>query len=119
MTVPLLFGLLLGSAGAQDSDKRSNKETEQSTQFKFLDSTEAQWGRRSVNDSVYLGYPVNAVYQERGRQRLPDSFKGYRPGPIDHSSIVQKTKSDSELEPLDAVPSRIRVNGSERPLESD
>ncbi len=111
---------VLGGSPVAAQNQRSEKETPpESTQIKILDSTEAQWGRRSVNDSVYLGYPVNMVYQERGRQRLPETFRMYQPEPIDHSNIVQKTRSESETGAAgeSEPPTRIRMNGTERSLE--
>ena len=111
--VPVAVGLALAltfvtGAGAQEKDKEAKKD--RSPSISVMDSTEAQWGRRSINDSIYRGYTVNAVYLERGRQRLPDSFHMYKPKPIDESNVVQ---SGSES------PTTIRVNGSEQSLSQE
>ena len=66
----LAAGLVLAlSVGVVADDQKPVKERgkkKEATSFSVLDSTEAQWGRRSINDSVYRGYTVNAVYFERG-----------------------------------------------------
>ncbi len=107
----LAAGLVLAlSVGAVADDQNTEKEKgkkKEATSFSVMDSTEAQWGRRSINDSIYRGYTVNAVYLERGRQRLPDSFNMYRPQPISVESSGG------------ASPTTIKVNGKEQKLPSD
>lgn len=92
----------------KSSSKDKDKKREKQTSFSVLDSTEAQWGRRSINDSIYRGYTVNAVYLERGRQRLPDSFNMYKPQPIGAENVI-----GSEDE---SPTTTIRVNGKEQKL---
>ena len=83
LAAALVLALTVGGLAQEaESGKEDKGKKKEATSFSVLDSTEAQWGRRSINDSVYRGYTVNAVYLERGRQRLPDSFKMYRPQPI-------------------------------------
>ena len=107
----LAAGLVLAlSVGVVADDQKPVKERgkkKEATSFSVLDSTEDQWGRRSINDSVYRGYTVNAVYFERGRQRLPDSFNMYRPQPIN----VESSGGES--------PTTIKVNGKDQKLPSD
>lgn len=74
----LSFGLMLaGPVAAEKSEKAKSKETvaqeeeeDRGPDVSFMDSTEAQWFRRSVNDSVYWpGYSPNAVFIERDQVR--------------------------------------------------
>lgn len=104
IAVALLFSL---SAGAQ-SRRHDKDKSDDNPPISIMDSTEAQWGMRSVNDSVYQGYPMNAVYLERNRTKLPESFPKYSPGKLGNEIVVRSK---------DAVPSTIRVNGVETPLE--
>jgi hypothetical protein len=104
-TVVLLMSL---GAGAQSRRHDKDKSDDQPP-ITILDSTDAQWGMRSVNDSVYQGYPMNAVYLERGRQRLPDTFPKYTPRKLGNEIVVRSSQQ--------AAPSTIRVNGVETPLE--
>lgn len=106
----LLTVALASDAVAQKKDGETKKE-QRSPGISVLDSTEAQWGRRSINDSVYRGYTVNAVYLERGRQRLPDSFRMYRPTPIDENSIVGSGEKQA--------PMTIKVNGQDQPIPQE
>lgn len=106
--IALAFSLSL-SAVAQSSRRHNKDKAEEDPPISFMDSTEAQWGMRSVNDSVYQGYPLNAVYLERGRQRLPDNFPKYVPKPLGNDIVVRSSEQ--------TVPTTIRVNGVETPLE--
>ncbi len=92
------------------SEKRPEKK-EGSPSISVMDSTEAQWGRRSINDSIYRGYTVNAVYFERGRQRLPDSFDMYKATPVDSDTILHSNVKEN--------PTTIKVNGKEQTLPTD
>lgn len=96
------------SAEAQ-SRRQSKDKAEEETPISILDSTEAQWGMRSVNDSVYQGYPMNAVYLERGRSKLPASFPKYTPKPLGDDIVVRSSGASNTT---------IRVNGVEKPLET-
>ena len=100
----LALGFTLSMAAG--AEKRPEKK--ENTSFSVLDSTEAQWGMRSINDSVYRGYTVNAVYLERGRQALPDSFKMYRATPVTSESANPSEQS--------GAPTTFRVNGKEQEL---
>lgn len=96
------------SVGVEAQSRRHNKEKkDEEVPITILDSTETQWGMRSVNASVYQGLPMNAVMLERGRQPLPDSFPRYQPKPLG-TDIVIRSK--------DAAPATIRVNGVETPM---
>lgn len=98
-------------ASSEAQTRRQNKDKpDESPNISILDSSEAQWGMRSVNDSVYQGYPMNAIYLERGRSRLPDSFPKYTPRPLTTDIIIRSSQP--------AAPTTIRVNGVEKPLES-
>lgn len=109
LTTVLLLSL---AAGAQSSRRQGDSDTsDDEPPISIMDSTDAQWGMRSVNDSVYQGYPMNAIYLERGRQRLPDNFPKYTPKPLTNEIVVRSSS--------DPTPSTIRVNGVETPLESD
>ena len=105
-----LCSLLLLSSSANAQRRERLKKTEDPASIKIMDSTQAQWGRRSVNDSIYKGMPVNATYLERGRQRLPKTFWMYKPKPIDSDNIVQSSKKP-------ASPAKIRVNGKSQDLK--
>jgi hypothetical protein len=104
-----LICMLSLSATAQSRRQNTDQKSDDDPPISIMDSTEAQWGMRSVNDSVYQGYPMNAVYLERGRQRLPDSFPKYTPKPLGNEIVVRSSDQ--------ATPSTIRVNGVETPLE--
>jgi hypothetical protein len=104
----LIFTLSI-TAGAQSSRRQNKDKSDDQAPISIMDSTEAQWGMRSVNDSVYQGYPMNAVYLERGRTRLPDSFPKYTPKPLGNEIVVRSSDQPT--------PSTIRVNGVETPLE--
>lgn len=108
VTASLVLSLSSGVMAQKSSSKDKDKKREKQTSFSVLDSTEAQWGRRSINDSIYRGYTVNAVYLERGRQRLPDSFNMYKPQPIGAENVI-----GSEDE---SPTTTIRVNGKEQKL---
>ena len=88
----------------------------------ILDSSEAQWGRRSINDSIYRGYTVNAVYLERGRQKLPGSFQLYKPSRFGIDSIVRaapkQNPSATILQTKTQSPTTIKVNGEEQRIEN-
>jgi hypothetical protein len=103
----LAFGLSL-AAGAQTRRHSKDKKDEEA-RISILDSTDAQWGMRSVNASVYQGYPMNAVYLERGRTKLPDSFPSYKSGKLGNEIVVRSSSGP-------ATPSTMRVNGVETPL---
>lgn len=104
-------GLILAMAtGISAQEKPEKKESQPS--ISVMDSTEAQWGRRSINDSIYRGYTVNAVYFERGRQKLPDSFKMYKPKPIGADNIVRSENSSE-------TPTTIKVNGKNQKLPTE
>ncbi len=102
--------LLFTSLSAEAQSRRQNKDKteEEAAPISILDSTEAQWGMRSVNDSVYQGYPMNAVYLERGRSKLPANFPKYTPKPLGDEVIVRSSGNPTTT---------IRVNGVETPLE--
>ena len=99
----LALGLVLALSVSAMADRPKKKK--EAASFSVLDSTEAQWGRRSINDSIYRDYTVNAVYFERGRQALPDTFKMYKATPVGAESI-----------PGEVAPTTIRVNGKEQKL---
>lgn len=103
--------LSLGMTALAQKEKKE-KDKKEPASFTVLDSTEAQWGRRSINDSIYRGYTVNAVYLERGRQALPDSFNMYKPKKLGLDTI-KNSKADQ------AAPTTIRVNGKEQKIPSD
>lgn len=107
----LVCGLTLSLTHVASAEKRPKKKEGQ-TSISVLDSTEAQWGQRSINDSLYRGYTVNAVYLERGRQKLPDSFNMYKPKPISEDNFVRPVQSSGP-------PTTIRVNGTERELQDN
>lgn len=103
----LAFTLLL-SIGVDAQSRRQNKDKKsEDVPISVLDSSEAQWGMRSVNASVYQGLPMNAVMLERGRAPLPDSFPRYQPKPLGNEIVVKSR---------DAAPATIRVNGVEMPI---
>ena len=107
--IALLFTLTLG-AGAQSRRQGDKDKGDDDAPISIMDSTQAQWGMRSVNDSVYQGYTVNGVYLERDRtNKLPDSFPKYTPRKLGNEIIVRSSDK--------AAPSTIRVNGVETPLE--
>jgi len=91
------------------AEERPKKKSDAAS-ISVMDSTEAQWGRRSINDSIYRGYTVNAVYLERGRQRLPDSFHMYKPSPISEKNVIRSGQGE---------PTTIRVNGVEQTLPEE
>lgn len=95
----------MGTPGS--AEKRPEKK-EGGTSFSVLDSTEAQWGMRSINDSVYRNYTVNGVYLERGRQKLPDTFNMYQPSPIDTGAPLPGKS-----------PTTITINGQKQELPKD
>lgn len=102
--------LLFTALSAEAQSRRQNKDKpEEETSISILDSTDAQWGMRSVNDSVYQGYPMNAVYLERGRTKLPANFPKYTPKPLGNDMVVRSSDSKSGT--------TIRVNGVVTPLE--
>lgn len=103
ISTALALGLVMALSVSAVADRPTKKK--EASSFSVLDSTEAQWGRRSINDSVYRDYTVNAVYFERGRQRLPDSFRMYKPTPVGAESVSGET-----------APTTIRVNGKEQKL---
>lgn len=107
----LVCGLIMGFTQITSAEKRPKKKEGQPS-ISVLDSTEAQWGQRSINDSLYRGYTVNAVYLERGRQKLPESFNMYKPKPIDEDNFVRPV-------PSSGPPTTIRVNGTERQLKEN
>lgn len=103
----LALAVLL-SVGVEAQSRRHHKEKkDDNVPITILDSSETQWGMRSVNASVYQGLPMNAVMLERGRAPLPESFPRYQPKPLGNE-IVVKSK--------DAAPATIRVNGVETPI---
>ena len=103
----LILGLATALTAGALAEKRPEKKDGYSP-ISVLDSSEAQWGRRSINDSVYRGYTVNAVYLERGRQKLPDTFRMYKPTPINSDNIVKSSTNKS--------PTVIKVNGKNQKL---
>lgn len=107
LVLPMLAALVIPAVAEKRPEK---KERGSNSSISVLDSTEAQWGRRSINDSIYRGYTVNQVYLERGRQKLPDSFNMYKPTPIGAESVVKSS---------DKVPVTIRVNGKEQKLPTE
>lgn len=107
----LACSLAVGLTQTASADRRPKKKEGQPS-ISVLDSTEAQWGQRSINDSLYRGYTVNAVYFERGRQKLPDSFNMYKPQPIGEQNLVRPVQSNG-------APTTIRINGTERDLPTD
>jgi hypothetical protein len=111
MAAALSLSLLLSlSVGAQSSRRQGDDDpSDDEAPISIMDSTDAQWGMRSVNDSVYQGYPMNAVYLERGRQRLPDSFPKYQPKKLGNEIMVRSSGAPA--------PSTIQINGVTTPLE--
>lgn len=105
-----LCSVLLMSLSANAQRRERLNKSEDPASIKFMDSTQAQWGRRSVNDQIYKGVPVNATYLERGRQRLPDTFWMYKPKPISTDDLVGPTKKTSP-------PATIKVNGKSQDLK--
>lgn len=101
--------LMLAGLAANAQSEKSEEDEKPQRSISIMDSTEAQWGRRSVNDSIYRNLPVNAVYLERGKQRLPDSFKMYKPKGIGEENMVSSEKA----------PTTIRVNGRVQNLQTD
>ena len=73
------LSLLCTPAFAQSN---TPEDPEREPGVKFLDSSEAFWFRRSVNDSIYHAYTVNGVFNERDKVRLGQEFKIYRPTPV-------------------------------------
>lgn len=67
--------LTFGPAFAQ---KDKDPEVDDEPGVKFLDSSEAWWFRRSVNDSIYNNYTVNGVFNERDKVRLGQEFQRYK-----------------------------------------
>lgn len=113
ITVTLLLSLTMSSYA---QSRRHNKDKEDDpAPISVMDSTEAQWGMRSVNASVYQGLPLNAVYLERGRQRLPDSFPHYQQGKLNQDIVVRSSSTQSKETP-NTPPNTMRVNGVETPL---
>lgn len=113
VVVALGLAVLLSTVASPQNKKSDEpKKKKEATSFSVLDSSEAQWGRRSINDSIYRGYTVNAVYFERGRQRLPDSFKMYKPTPIGAENVVQTGQEQGS-------PTTIKVNGKEQKLQDE
>lgn len=105
----LLFTLSLG-ASAQSRRQGDKDKSDDAAPISIMDSTQAQWGMRSVNDSVYQGYTVNGVYLERDRtNKLPESFPKYTPRKLGNEIVVRSSDQ--------AAPSTIRVNGVDKPLE--
>ncbi len=104
----LLSGLLValltfGTAFAQ-TDKDKEAEVDDEPGVKFLDSSEAWWFRRSVNDSIYHAYTVNGVFNERDQVRLGQEFQRYK------SSEVKLMK----VQPAATGPAptyRLKMNG--------
>lgn len=103
------FLVTLGAPGECQSRRHSKDKDKDPAAISVLDSTEAQWGMRSVNDSLYRGYPLNAVYLERSRTRLPESFPHYKQGKLGSEIIVSSPKDNSP-------PTTIRVNGVDTPI---
>ncbi len=99
---------VLLSIGVEAQSRRQNKENkDDNVPITILDSSETQWGMRSVNASVYQGLPMNAVMLERGRTPLPESFPRYQPKPLGNEIVIQSKE---------AAPATIRVNGVETPI---
>lgn len=82
--------LLASPAQAQDSAKRTAREAKtieqqkkevEGMQFDFVDSDEAYWVTRSLNDTLYnAGGSVNSVNLERDQVRKDDKLaKMYKP----------------------------------------
>ena len=102
---------LLLSLGVDAQSRRHNKDKKsEDVPISVLDSTDAKWGMRSVNASVYQGLPMNAVMLERGRTPLPESFPRYQAKPLGNDIVVRSK---------DAAPTTIRVNGVETPIIDD
>lgn len=107
--IALVFLFSVG-AGAQSSRRQDKDKSDDEAPISIMDSTQAQWGMRSVNDSVYQGYTVNGVYLERDRtNKLPESFPKYTPRKLGNEIVVRSSDTPA--------PSTIRVNGVETPLE--
>lgn len=99
------------TANAQGSRRQDKDKSDDELPISIMDSSQAQWGMRSVNDSVYQGYPMNAVYLERGRTRLPDIFPRYQSGKLGNEIVIRASGV--------ATPSSIRVNGVDTPLSEN
>lgn len=105
----LVGGLIAGLTLSALAERPKKKDGQ--TSVSVMDSTEGQWGCRSINDSLFRGYTVNAVYAERSKQKLPDSFHMYKPQPITEANLTRPVQSDG-------VPTTIRINGKEQKLKS-
>lgn len=90
LVVTLLSGLG-NPADAQNHRSKKDKDSEkEESSVKVLDSTEAQWFRRSVNDSVYGTYTVNGVFNERDKVRLGQKFNIYKPTSVKVGKLEQR-----------------------------
>ena len=121
LTNSLISALLLSLSMTGLAHETTHRTGDGYRPISILDSTEAQWGRRSLNDSIYRGYTVNAVYLERGRQKLPGSFQLYKPTRIGIDSIVRsgpkQSPSATIVESQKKSPTTIKVNGQEQKIE--
>ncbi len=103
------FSLFAGLTTPADAQPKKATQAQQEEDVddldvSFMDSSDAVWFRRSVNDSIYNGYTVNGVFHERGRARLRNDFYRYSPGQVTFGK-VQQTK-------VDPKPNyQLRVNG--------
>ncbi|MGE0496067.1 MAG: hypothetical protein AB7S38_43080 [Vulcanimicrobiota bacterium] len=77
----------------EQTQEEKEKEDVEGAEFTFMDSTEAQWFRRSVNDSIYYGYTVNGVFNERDRVRLGQEFQMYKPAEVTFGKLKQTKTS--------------------------
>ena len=69
---------LLALAPAFGQTTNPDEELDKEPGVKFLDSSEAWWHRRSINDSIYKDYTVNGVFNERAQVRLGQEFHLYK-----------------------------------------
>lgn len=116
----IVAGCLSLGAQAQSSRPEKKDKPAEDVSFSVLDSTEAQWNMRSMNDTVYRNLPMNAAYFERDRIRLPDSFRMYQPQSLGEEMIVKSPEAGEDTSKVDvAAPTTIRVNGKVQPLKQD
>ena len=113
MAVGLGVALLASPAFAQDTTKKSPKDAKTQEQqkkdaegmeFDFVDSSEAYWVTRSLNDTLYnAGYSPNAVNSERDQVRVDGKLsRMYKPPEV----VEIKVKG----RPVGPMPT-LRING--------
>ncbi len=111
----VVVGCLTLSAQGQSRRPEKKEKPADDVSISVLDSSDAQWNMRSMNDTVYRNTPMNAAYFERDRVKLPDSFKMYRPKSLGDDMVVKTGSSDLQIDGV--APTTIRVNGKDQPLK--